>query len=169
MTGSKKEYEIPCKNCGEYFVPIMDWNGIIKSRLCFSCLNSKKLGNASFFSGRKAQIKKASKKQGLGLKAKNDNHYYTSSGEKVTKSYIDKKIREAKKKKLDMFIKKHGYYFCEECGRNDCKPIDCSHNISVKECQESGRAELAWDVNNITLRGRPCHRKKDTSELKFKG
>ena len=67
MTDLKKESKIPCKNCGEYFVPIRGGNGIIKSRLCFTCLNSRKSGNTSFFSGRKAQVKKVSKKQSQKL------------------------------------------------------------------------------------------------------
>lgn len=89
------------------------------------------------------------------------NHYYTSDGERISKSKIDANIRRAKELKLQTFFDEHGYYFCEDCGRNDCLPIDCSHDISVKECQESGRSELSWDINNITLRGRKCHRKHD--------
>ena len=83
--------------------------------------------------------------------------YKLSDRSRVKKSVLDRKVKEAKKEKLELFIEEHGYAFCEDCGKNDCKPIDCSHDISVKECQESGRSELAWDINNITLRGRPCH------------
>lgn len=87
--------------------------------------------------------------------------YRTSTGERLEKSTIDFRIREAKKKKLEIFLDEHGYFFCEECGRNDCVPVDCSHDVSVKECQESGKSEMAYDVNCITLRGRPCHNKHD--------
>jgi Fe2+ or Zn2+ uptake regulation protein len=89
------------------------------------------------------------------------NFYHCSDGSRVSKKEIDRRIRDAKKQKILKFIKDHGYVYCEECGRNDCIPVDCSHDISVDECQKSGRAELAWDINNITLRCRNCHKKHD--------
>ena len=93
------------------------------------------------------------------------NYYFTSSGERVSKSVIDRRVREAKETKINQMLDKYGFIFCEDCKRNDCKPVDCSHDISVKECQESRRTELAWDVNNITMRGRACHRKWDNSGI----
>lgn len=89
------------------------------------------------------------------------NSYNTSSGIRVTKVEIDKLVRKAKEEKIAQMMDEYGYIFCEDCKQNDCKPIDCSHDISVKECQESGKSELAWDVNNITMRGRKCHQKHD--------
>lgn len=93
--------------------------------------------------------------------------YRTSIGERFEKSDIDKKVRKAKIEKLQRFYNEHGYYFCEEVG---CKspnvgPIDCSHDISVKECQETGRTELAWDISNITLRCRRCHQIHDKTYI----
>ena len=85
------------------------------------------------------------------------NHYYKSDGTKVSKSTIDRMVRYAKKLKLEQQFDELGYNVCEDCFRNDCKPLDCSHDISVDECQKSGRSELAWDINNITIRGRKCH------------
>ncbi len=85
----------------------------------------------------------------------------TSCGERISTEECQKKISEAKQQKLDLFMLEHGYHFCEDCGKNTCKPIDCSHDISVDECKKSGRTELAWDINNITLRGRACHSKYD--------
>jgi len=93
------------------------------------------------------------------------NSYRTSTGERFTKAEIDRKVHLAKADKIVQMIEEHGYVFCEDCKQNDCKPIDCSHNISVKEAQESGRTELAWDVNNITMRGRACHQKWDKSGI----
>lgn len=93
------------------------------------------------------------------------NTYKTSTGERVPKSTVDYRIRKAKQEKLDSFLKEHGYYFCEDCKRNDCVPIDCSHDISVDLCQKMGKTELAWDVNNITLRGRKCHKKYDKTQI----
>lgn len=85
--------------------------------------------------------------------------YKMSNGDRIEKSVIDHRVREAKKEKLRLFLIEHDYYFCEEIG---CKspnqgPFDCSHDISVKECQEVGHSELAWDVKSITLRCRKCH------------
>lgn len=89
------------------------------------------------------------------------NYFTTSTGEKVSKSIIDYRVRKAKAKVLQDQLDEHGYNFCVVCGRNDCKPIDCSHDVSVNDCQNSGRCELAWDTNNIKPTGRPCHKLKD--------
>ena len=91
------------------------------------------------------------------------NHYRTSSGEKVAKSTIDYRVREAKKKKIYLMLDQYGYIFCEECGVNANSGvfIDCSHDISVDECQKTSHSELAWDINNITMRCRKCHNKHD--------
>jgi len=91
------------------------------------------------------------------------NTYSTNTGERFTTPQIDLKVRKAKKQKIDEFIDEHGYVFCEECKRNDCVPVDCSHDISVKEAKESGQSQLSWDVSNITLRGRSCHNKHDNT------
>ncbi len=85
------------------------------------------------------------------------NHYFTSSGERVPKSVVNSRVRKAKEEKIALMIEYAGYVFCEDCGRNDCVPVDCSHDVSVKKCQEEGMVELAWDVENITMRGRRCH------------
>lgn len=85
------------------------------------------------------------------------NSYLMSNGERIKKSVIDARIRKAKEQKIEQFINDNDYVYCEDCKRNDCAPIDCSHDVSVDECQKSGRSELAWDVNNITMRGRKCH------------
>lgn len=93
------------------------------------------------------------------------NSFSTSKGERIPKKQIDINVRAAKGIKLADMYSEHGYIFCEEegCGKNASagEPIDCSHDISVKECQESGRSELAWDVDNITMRCRTCHAKRD--------
>ncbi len=87
--------------------------------------------------------------------------YSDSEGNRWTQQQIDRKVRQAKEQKLNEFFNTHGYYVCEDCCRNDCKPIDCSHDISVDKCKKDGKTELAWDVENITLRGRRCHMKHD--------
>ena len=88
------------------------------------------------------------------------NSYETSDGERVAKSVIDQRIKKAKAEKLEQMIDEHGYYFCEECDTNQGR-LDCSHTISVKEAQETGQSELAWDVGNIKVRCRSCHQKLD--------
>ena len=87
--------------------------------------------------------------------------YSTSTGKRYTTQQIENKMRKTKSLKLEMQFIEYGYNFCEECKRNDCKPLDCSHDISVKEAKEIGCAELCWDLNNITIRGRKCHQKHD--------
>lgn len=87
--------------------------------------------------------------------------YKLSTGKYIEKKSIDRLVKQAKKYKLELFFERHGYYFCEDCKRSDIKPIDCSHDISVDRCQKEGRAELAYNVDNITLRCRKCHNKHD--------
>jgi len=89
------------------------------------------------------------------------SRYKKSDGNYIDKKTIDRLVKEAKKYKLDCFFELHGYYFCEDCERSDRHPIDCSHNISVDQCQKQGKTELAYDVDNITLRCRSCHKKHD--------
>lgn len=95
------------------------------------------------------------------------NHYYTSTGIRVPKKLIDSRVRKAKEHKIRSMIDTYGYVFCEECMSNDCIPVDCSHDKSVDWCQKNRQVELAWDVKNITMRGRNCHRKKDNLDLRF--
>ena len=95
------------------------------------------------------------------------NTYLTSSGERVTQGQIKRRMHKAKDNVLQAQRDDIGYNVCIECMRNDCKPVDCSHDISVKEAKETGRTELAWDENNIKPRGRECHQKLDKLILKF--
>jgi hypothetical protein len=88
------------------------------------------------------------------------NTYKKSNGERITKSTIDYRVRKAKEEKLNSQIIEHGYNFCEDCKTNSGY-LDCSHEISVNECQKSGRSELAYDTENIKIRCRDCHRKHD--------
>lgn len=93
---------------------------------------------------------------------KGQNTYRMSNGERVLKSVINRKIRDAKIKKIEQFLDKHGYLFCEDC-KTTQTTIDCSHTISVDECQKTGKSELAWDIDNIKLRCRKCHQKHDNN------
>lgn len=82
-------------------------------------------------------------------------------GTRITREQFDKRIHNAKKLKIEIFLNDEGYLVCEDCRQNDCKPIDCSHDVPVSECIKSGHPELAYDVKNITLRGRLCHKNHD--------
>ena len=101
--------------------------------------------------------KKKPKQKGIKLRSK-VNTYGQSDGSRITSDQLERKITSAKKKRMQMQFDEIGYNVCTDCERNDCKPVDASHDISVDECKKSGRAELAYDVNNITPRGRKCHR-----------
>lgn len=87
-------------------------------------------------------------------------------GTRITRQEYDKRIYKAKKLKIEIFLHENGYLYCEECYKNECKPIDCSHDISVSKCIKIGKPELAYDVNNLTLRGRPCHQLFDGLDIK---
>ena len=93
------------------------------------------------------------------------NHYFTSAGERVSKGTIDRNVRKAKDLKKTQFYNEHGYYFCEDCGVNESGAfkIDCSHDVSVNDCQNYGVPEYAWNINNIKLRCRKCHNKHDNN------
>lgn len=95
------------------------------------------------------------------------NTYQTSSGKRFTQPQIEAKIRKAKAIVLQNQLDTMGYNVCVACLRNDCKPIDCSHTISVKEAKETGRTELCWDIENIVPLGRGCHQRHDKLDLKF--
>ena len=87
--------------------------------------------------------------------------YSCTDGTRLTTSQIDTRITLAKGILLDNQRQQHGYNFCETCKRNDCIPVTCAHLISVKECKESGRSELAFSVSNMIPEGLPCHKKRD--------
>ena len=89
------------------------------------------------------------------------NHYHTSDGERVAKSIIDSRVREAKSNALSEQFWEFGYNFCTDCLSSNGR-LDCSHTISVDEAQKTRRTELAWDVENIKVRCRDCHIKHDS-------
>jgi len=90
-----------------------------------------------------------------------DNKLFDSNGKPYDPQEVADKIRKAKAQKIQQMQDTYGYVFCEDCGRNDCLPVDCSHDLPVKKCKETRQVELAWDINNITMRGRRCHAKHD--------
>lgn len=86
------------------------------------------------------------------------NSYKLSNGETITKRQIDNNIKKAKKEFLKAFFDKWGYYFCER-DLTTSERLDISHIISVKEAQNMGESELAWDLDNLELLSRESHEK----------
>jgi len=82
--------------------------------------------------------------------------YPTSEGKMIDKKVIDRKVAKAKQSYVQNFYDEHGYHFCERTNRSDL-PLDCSHIISVRMCQATGRSELAWNEQNIELLNRHAH------------
>lgn len=99
--------------------------------------------------------------------SKTMNKYTLSNGLKIDKSAIDRNIRKAKEQKLAEHYDEYGQYVCTKCNRNDCIPITVSHIESVDSCQKNGRAEKAWDTNNMQILGMKCHKKYDGLDLRF--
>lgn len=89
------------------------------------------------------------------------NHYYTSDGERISQDTIDRRIRNAKRVKLEQQRRVDGYNFCEDCGRSGGTYLDCSHDKPVSKCKDDREAERAYDLDNITIRCRSCHEKYD--------
>lgn len=102
-------------------------------------------------------------------KISKNNTYKTSKG-KISARLLENLIHKAKTQKIQEMEDEHGYIFCEDCAENpptekvnpsDLKRLDCSHNISVDEAKKSGKAELCYDVKNITIRCRHHHKIHD--------
>ncbi|MBC7486061.1 MAG: hypothetical protein H7282_04860 [Cytophagaceae bacterium] len=90
------------------------------------------------------------------------NTYELSDGTRLKKSTIDRLVKECKDRVSQAVINDQGYLVCEDCRRNDCQPVERSHNISVDMCQKLGVTEYAYADENITHRGQPCHKIYDS-------
>jgi hypothetical protein len=84
------------------------------------------------------------------------NTYGCSDGTRLTTSQIDRLVSKAKRDLDEMVLEEYGYLFCVDCKRSD-RPLDKSHTISVKYAKETGRSELAFDLDNLKHRCRKCH------------
>lgn len=96
--------------------------------------------------------------------------YSTSAGQAVEKSIIDRRTREGKAEALEAQRDEFGYNFCVKCGNNGSgRRLHCSHIVSVKEAQETSRAELAWLPSNIQILCEVCHAEFDglNTQLNF--
>lgn len=91
------------------------------------------------------------------------NTWGCSDGSRLTTPQIDRLVKKAKRKLDELMMDRYGYLFCHDCKRSD-KPLDRSHTISVNFAKETGRSELAIDVENIKHRCRDCHDKLDAKK-----
>jgi len=91
------------------------------------------------------------------------NYYKDSKGNRYSSAQVERRIRAAKAKLIRNQLDEFGFNFCTVCQKNSCLPLDCSHHVSVKKAKETGRVELCWDINNMAIVGRLCHKKKDTN------
>ncbi len=94
------------------------------------------------------------------------NHFKTTSGERISKTEIDRRVRRTKQFVIEEQRTEHGFNFCVDCGRSGGVRLDCSHIVSVDKCQKIGRADLAWCDSNIEMVCRECHQKRDKLYLK---
>lgn len=94
------------------------------------------------------------------------NHFFTSTGERVSKSTIDRRVRDAKETVLGMQLSEYGYNFCFDCGKVGVR-LDCSHTVSVNDCQRNRETEKAWSLDNIKVRCRDCHSKLDKNNVQL--
>lgn len=98
------------------------------------------------------------------------NKVKLSNGMSILKSALDRKIEEAKADYSENFILDNGYVFCEHCGKNPagCPGIARSHIIGVNEAQNTGRSELAYDLQNLEHVGQKCHRDFENHGNKYR-
>jgi hypothetical protein len=81
--------------------------------------------------------------------------FKTSDGERLSKTKIDGLIRRAK---LALTLQREldGIMYCEACGDTSGR-LTCSHIISVNNCQNDGRTEHAFNVDNMQRECLGCH------------
>ncbi|PKP11987.1 MAG: hypothetical protein CVU09_00365 [Bacteroidetes bacterium HGW-Bacteroidetes-4] len=92
--------------------------------------------------------------------------YRTSTGELVSKAYIDRMVRITKALVLSEQREEYGYNFCEECSKSSGVRLDCAHVESVDSCQKNGYADKAWDKENIKIKCRKCHQEQDGLDIR---
>ncbi|WBC28419.1 HNH endonuclease [Rhodobacteraceae phage LS06-2018-MD05] len=93
------------------------------------------------------------------------SRYKKSDGAYISKTYIDKRVRQAKKTIIEAQFDIYGFNFCQQCQRSSGVRLDCSHIESVDSCQKNGYAEKSYDIDNIEILCRECHQKRDKLTL----
>jgi len=87
----------------------------------------------------------------------NNPTYRETGGRRWTTAQINRKSDIAAKLLLREQRIEHGYNYCTECLKNDCKPIDVAHLVSRKTAKENGIVEILWSSENMKILGRRCH------------
>jgi hypothetical protein len=103
------------------------------------------------------------------MKKHSDKNHYTdkTSKKRYSSLEIENKNKAAKKLARQMQIDEHGYAFCVKCMRNtNSGDIDPAHIRSELWCKKNGEIELIFDVDNIQMMCRDCHREYDKLNLK---
>ena len=95
------------------------------------------------------------------------SRYKTTSGEWISKSTIDFRIRDAKAKAISRQLDEHGYNFCELDAKEHSGHLTCMHWESVDYCQKNGHSEKAYDINNIVIACTKCHAIYDKNDVKL--
>ncbi|MGB0405235.1 MAG: hypothetical protein ACPGDB_03490 [Fusobacterium sp.] len=93
--------------------------------------------------------------------------YKDSNGNSWSTEQINRKSDKVAKELIEIQFIEHGYNFCTKCKRNDCKPIDVAHTISRKEAKENGNVEVIWNLDNMRILGRNCHKKQDKLNIQY--
>ena len=98
-----------------------------------------------------------------------NTHKDKYSQKSYTSAQIESKNAKAKKRLRKIQIETHGYEYCMDCGKNKNDTyLDVSHQKSKDWCIKNSEIELIWDVNNMRIRCRECHKKYDKLNLQFK-
>ena len=87
--------------------------------------------------------------------------YSDSNGKRWTTEQIDRKSKKSALLLLELRYLDNGYNFCEICNRSTGTYFDVSHTESRKVSKENGRCEKCWDLDNMRVLCRSCHRKFD--------
>jgi len=82
--------------------------------------------------------------------------FKTSEGERLSKTTIDNRIRATKREFLDEAAEEGKGCYCWSCGSSQ-ERLSCSHIISVNNCQNDGRCEVAYLKDNLQLECLSCH------------
>lgn len=163
-----------CKNCQKDFIKKRPLDYLC-SLECESQYN-KKIEKAQSVRGELRVYQENAPIRNIGKinSVSKTNRYTQSDGTKISAAALDRNIKLAKAIKISEMVENYDYIFCEDCNefglppqpRNEMelKIIDCSHNISVDEAKDSGRAELCYDVDNIRMRCRIHHKIHDKTK-----
>jgi hypothetical protein len=103
-------------------------------------------------------------------KAKKKENTYTDgkSGKQYTQKQINVYVGLASKILFDEQKDEHGFNFCEKCDHNGTEyKLDPAHIKSRKWCKDNSDIELSWDLDNLKVLSRKCHKTYDGLNLQL--